>query len=404
MDTLKAEKIINSLECGIVPMDCVEEFTGGRKRELESINALLADTEFGKSGLLFVHGDLGVGKTHILGLTQNAAFKRNFLASHVVLTSRECPLSSLKDVYLNIIKNICFTGQKHKSGFYSFLEAWLNFASERMRGDMGKRCKHGLTYQTCASGCVNELYAKYIPELWAASSDFRNVVKLYQWADLHGRMDLKGYLLRWLLGERLTRIDLRWLSKQMHGVKIDENIDEESIFLTLKNIAKVSRMMGFGGLVILLDEAERIPSISRVTDGYLNLIRIIMRSLDMPGVLFIYATTPQFYDDARRYLKMFESNDTKDLLQVVYKRIEDEKLKLEPLTAVELEGIAERIFEIYLVAMNRDDVTFTKEEWKRRSMKMKDICMEQQTMRDFIGKTLLHIKGIDRREGAATLG
>jgi len=108
MDRYTADKIINCLECGIVPMDCVKYFSAGREKEIGLIQKLLSETESGNSGLLFVHGHYGIGKTHILGLTLDCALERGFIASHVTLTSRECPLSHLNDVYRNILKNLFF--------------------------------------------------------------------------------------------------------------------------------------------------------------------------------------------------------------------------------------------------------------------------------------------------------
>ena len=395
MDRDTADKIINSLECGIVPMDCVKYFSAGRENEIELIENLLSKTESDNSGLLFVHGDYGAGKTHILALALNYAFERKFIASHITLTSRECPLSNLNYVYRNILKNLCFSGQQHKSGFYSFLQSWLSLTAKKVLSHKDERCKHGLTYEICGFGCLDELYGKYIPELWKMDSDFRSAVKLYQYAEMRGNLQLKDYVLRWLLGEKLKQIDIKWMNKQMGTVKIQSNISDDNAFLMLKNISQVSKIMGFNGFMILLDEAESIPSIHRVTDGYINLIKLIMQSINMSGVLFIYATTAQFYDNARIYLRSFESDETKDLLGFVYKRMEDEKLTLISLSPIELEIIAGRIFDIYLVSQGHEYRSHLMRQWEEMFSKIKEICQENQTMRDFIGKIMVSIKNME---------
>jgi len=395
MDRYTADKIINCLECGIVPMDCVKYFSAGREKEIGLIQKLLSETESGNSGLLFVHGHYGIGKTHILGLTLDCALERGFIASHVTLTSRECPLSHLNDVYRNILKNLCFSGQQHKSGFYSFLESWLNLTAQKILSHKDERCKHNLTYQTCGFGCLDELYGKYIPELWKVGEDFRSAVKLYQYAELRGNMQVKDYIIRWLLGEKIKRVDLNWINKQLGSVKIQNNIGDDNAFMMLKNISQVSKIMGFNGFVILLDEAESIPSIHRVTDGYINLIKLIIQSINMSGVFFVYATTPQFYDDARIYLKSFESEETKDLLDLVYKRMEDEKLKLIPLTSDELEFIANKIFEIYMVSVGDECNSHLTLRWQQMKDEITEICGARQTMRDFIGRIVMNIKRIE---------
>ena len=392
-----ADRILNCLECGIVPIDDVALFSAGREKEISLINKLLDETASGESGLLFVHGDYGIGKTHILALTKNNALKRKFIVSHVTLTSRECPLSHIEYVYSNILKDICFESQRFSSGFYSFLDLWFGLVEERVLKHKNERCKHDLTYQTCGFGCLDELYGKYIPELWEVYPDFRNALKLYQHADLRDNEHLRDLIIRWLVGERITKTDLKWASKQIRNVEILDNIGSDNAFLMLKNISKFSQIIGFKGFVSLLDEAERIPSIRDVVDGYTNLIRFIIESLTMPGVCFVYATTPQFYDDAKRYFKFFESNEeNKEFLEKIYRRMENERLKLSFLPYDELEAIARKIFDIYFLSKGIHDNEKLASKWEKISGDMKNICEQQQTIRDFIERIIKTIKMLDK--------
>jgi hypothetical protein len=71
----------------------------------------------------------------------------------------------------------------------------------------------------------------------------------------------------------------------------------------LTEIVKIFRLSGLKGLVIALDEAEAIPNIggSSVVNAYLNLEALIDAAQRLREIYFIYATTPTFFEDVRRY-------------------------------------------------------------------------------------------------------
>jgi hypothetical protein len=75
----------------------------------------------------------------------------------------------------------------------------------------------------------------------------------------------------------------------------------EHALAMLRELGAVSRSIGFAGIVILLDEAEAIPSYSRASDRalcYENLCRLISPDLHVAGCYFVYATTPAFFERA----------------------------------------------------------------------------------------------------------
>ena len=329
MNQLTAERIVNALESGIVPIEDVDFFSIGREKECAHIEYLLHSVENGNSEILFVHGDYGVGKTHLLGLTKVMALERKFIVSHVTLSSRECPLSKMVWVYGSILRNLTYKDLDKPASLISFLDVWLKLVDDTVSKSRRLPCKHfRMTYETCALGCIDDLYSRFIPELKKIPGDLKNAIKLYQHAVQRDNKELKILIIRWMIGDKLTRGEYKRINGHISRIKISNNVDEKSTFGMFKNIADLSKLLGFNGFVILLDEAERIPSIHNMLDGYLNLMNLIMQSMVMNGVLVIYATTPQFYDDAKRNFKYFEKEETVELIKVISNRMEEKRINL----------------------------------------------------------------------------
>jgi hypothetical protein len=388
MNTLIAERIINSLESGIVPVNDVHYFSIGRKDQDINLDNLLKATKNGESKILFIHGDYGIGKTHILALTRLKALKMDFLVSHVTLSSRENPLSKLTWVYFSILKNLTYGDLNKPGSMMSFLDLWLGLAERKVLKYKSKPCRHNLTYETCALGCFDDLYKQHMPELEEIDGDLRNAIKFYQHAFLRDNVRLKEMIVRWMLGDKLTKGEYKWISSHIPRISIYKNIDSDGVFRMFKSISSLGRILGFNGFAILLDEAERIPSIHNVLDGYINLMSLIVQSLGMPGVCIIYATTPQFYNDARQYLGYFETEDNKKVLKFIYDRMEKERINLSPLDPDELILLSEKILRIYLLSRGLEAEVNSHSIWSVISEAIKPLCQNRGTLRDFIAEIL----------------
>jgi len=71
----------------------------------------------------------------------------------------------------------------------------------------------------------------------------------------------------------------------------------------LQNLVLMLKVIGFNGMVILLDEAESIPSISRfsqIQNAYDNLGRFINCNFETSNLYFIYSTTPLFFEEIEK--------------------------------------------------------------------------------------------------------
>ena len=98
-----------------------------------------------------------------------------------------------------------------------------------------------------------------MPEINDVNLDLRNALLLYQYAFLRREPKLKEMIVRWIIGEKIYKKEYKWINKHVKDLSINHNINDESSFDMFKNLSKISKLLGFNGLMILLDEAERLP-------------------------------------------------------------------------------------------------------------------------------------------------
>lgn len=102
---LKPRRLIEAFRHGIVPKDCINEFTFGREQEIEQFRDWLLDPS--ASGLVLL-GAYGSGKTHFLNYAEHIALEENFAVSLTEVNPLECPFSKPKRVYSQLIQNLKF--------------------------------------------------------------------------------------------------------------------------------------------------------------------------------------------------------------------------------------------------------------------------------------------------------
>lgn len=81
---------------------------------------------------------------------------------------------------------------------------------------------------------------------------------------------------------------------------INSTISPQNVLGMLGNLTRMLRFVGAKGLVILLDEADAIPSLpsaARREEAYANLLALACATSSTPYSYFVYATTPAFFED-----------------------------------------------------------------------------------------------------------
>jgi len=280
MDTNFARAIINKLGgTGTPPEFGIETFTIGLERYLVVVEEeyLKGILKYNLSSFKIITGNYGGGKTHFLYTVRNLAFKHNFVVAYVSLNPTECPFDKLELVYKQIAINLtppvseeelmksALGGEK---GIDSLLHRW--HASCKAKVDQ-----------------VNSMHEYLKTIKGTESTSFLNAVKGAFTSII--AQDDEGFdsIVQWLKGEETGR-DVR------ARYRISERIDKATAFRMIRSLAQWIHMIGYSGLILLFDEAERGMSISSSRDkrrALDNLRQIIDEcgNSRLPGVMFFYA-------------------------------------------------------------------------------------------------------------------
>jgi|UniRef100_A0A7V3PTK0 hypothetical protein len=272
-----ARAIINKLgSTGTPPEFGIEAFTVGLDRYLrvledEYLNGIL---KFNLSSFKLITGNYGGGKTHFLYSVRELAFKHNYCVSYVSLNPTECPFDKLELVYKSVALNITAPQTTTQimtltdKGIESLIRRWV--AAWRKKEDRVERLQ------------------QYLLDLpMTDSTSFFNAVRAAFSSLLTEDQDGFQAAIQWLKGEEIGR-ELR------ARFRISERIDKSTAFRTLRSLIQWVNSIGYRGLILLFDEAERGMSISSSRDkrrALDNLRQVVDEcgNSRLPGAMFFYA-------------------------------------------------------------------------------------------------------------------
>jgi hypothetical protein len=295
LDAKLARRIIDNLgSAGQPPEYGVQHFTVGLDPYLDVIRDDYLATYIQDGGAAFklVVGIYGGGKTHFLYSVRDMAWEQNFVVSYVSLkSSGECPFHRLELVYKAIAGGLLAPlGEEERNpddlkGMTNFLRTWYVSRVSEYRS-------RGMDNASAAKAVDDE-----IGQLDTTTSiSFRNAIVKALRALAAGQDRQFDEMCQWLLGEDGIRSSL-----MQHGV--NEKIDKTTAFKMIRSLGQIIRQMGYSGLVVLLDEAERVPSLStKQREQHLSNLRELIDECGLStfqGLMLFYAVPDENFLDGR---------------------------------------------------------------------------------------------------------
>jgi hypothetical protein len=227
LPTADARQALEALRVGVVPATGLEQLTVGRHEELARVDRMLAQ----RGGLTVVCGRYGQGKTHMLELAAARALDSNWLVARATFDPVEVPPSHPLRLYAALVRGLAYP-----DGSGSGLRPLLERLGDSERHVHGDRCHRWLGPALLAVHRADPVLADEVLE----------------WVSGHHRSDYRTLL------QRLQRLGYRGPAGYALA---DWRTFGQVMAHLLGGIATWARDAGYGGLLVLLDEAEYLDQL-----------------------------------------------------------------------------------------------------------------------------------------------
>jgi hypothetical protein len=291
------DAIIQSIRAGVVPRAGQQHIQVGR---VDEVKALIADLERiadGGSGIRFVIGEFGSGKTFFLYLIRSIALEKRLVTVHADLTpDRRLHATGgqqARAMYQELVRNMSTRAKPEGGAIGSIVERFVTSAAVAAR-ERGVKPEIVIRERLVA---LSEMVNGY---------DFAEVIAAYWKAHDTGNDALKSDAVRWLRGEFTTKTDAR------SALGVRTIVDDANVYDQLKLLARFVRLAGFTGMLVCCDELVNLYKLANTrarNTNYEQILRILNDCLQgsAEGLGFLLGGTPEFLLDTRKGLYSYQA-------------------------------------------------------------------------------------------------
>lgn len=387
MNSIEAKHIISTLKSGVIPDTDLDLLCTGRERTVNELNNCLNIVKEGNGCVKFVAGEYGSGKSFMLNKLRQLAVGRDFAVCRMQI-NKTFNLSSFDIFYYNVMHSLTITANSSEgTDFETIFGSWIG------------RLK--LSYEKSA---VYEKINEVIASLENFNSSFARAFLTYIRARINQDFELSNAAASWIKGEKNIPAALK--------AKFDVigDIDKHTSIDSLKAFNHLLKLLGYNGLVILVDELELIMSLrSDIRKSCFENLRYLIDNAfggEFRSCMFVFAATDEFFEDEERGIKTYhalyqrlgEYNPMKvphvsDMRQPV--------MRMSKLDHQELLLLTERIMDIHKIAYNwmpaiNSDAA---RNWALLTLDREKTGTQLVNTRDFIKKLIEFLDILEQNRG-----
>jgi hypothetical protein len=298
------DAILTSLRAGVVPRIGLRHLQVGRRDEVAAVLDDLSRVEQGGASVRFVIGKYGAGKSFFLNLARAVALEKKFVVAQAdVTTERRIHGSGgqARGLYAELMRSLSTRAKPEGGAMSNIVERWV--------ADVDHQCRSAGGADPDVVRAIEDRL-KPLQEL-VSGYDFADVVAKY----LHGFQahddSLMASSLRWLRAEYPTKTEAR------AELGVRTIIDDAHFYDQLKLFAAFTRLAGFAGLLVNIDEmgvlSHRLNNAQARNSNYEAILRIVNDCLqgNVSGIGFLFGGTDTFLEDRRRGMASYEALATR---------------------------------------------------------------------------------------------
>lgn len=287
---------VQALRAGVVPRLGIRHVQVGRAREVEQTVLDMSRIAEGGSAVRFIIGDYGSGKTFFLTLARTVAAERKLVVMHADLSPDKrihATSGQARALCAELVLSMS-TRTKPDGGA-------LASVVERFIGDVRKEA---LTAGRDVGDAIRERLE--LVRDGASGFDFSEVIVRYWQGFEEGNEALKAAALRWLRAEFTLKTEARG------SLGVRTIVDDAGVYDHLKALARLVRLAGYDGTLIVLDEMVNLYKLTHSqarSSNYEQVLRIVNDVLQGTAerMGFYFGGTPEFLMDSRRGLYSYEA-------------------------------------------------------------------------------------------------
>ncbi len=341
--------LLESLSAGVVPRMGAPYVAIGREGEVSALLDSLENVADGGSFMKLVIGRYGSGKSFLMQLVRGYAVEKGFVCCDADLSPERRLYGSKGNgvaTYRELVKNMCTKTSPEGGAIQGIIAKWIsNTQSETaMAGLAAGTPEFDAEVERKIHAVTREA------ESHVGGFDFACVVNAFYKANKNDDEQLKGYALRWLRGEYVTRTE----AKKELGVS--SVINDENWYDYIKLLAFFVRMIGYKGLVVFIDECVNLYKITNRISREANYEKLLSMFNDTlqgssKGLGIILGGTPMFLEDKRRGLYSYEALKSRleegRYASTEFKNLMGPVIRLERLDDNQLYALVTRVKNLY---------------------------------------------------------
>lgn len=358
--------LLNAMTAGVVPRSGAPYIAIGRQEEINSLLDNLEDVREGGAACRFLIGRYGSGKSFLIQLIRGYALDRDFLCADADLSPerRLCGGSgSGLATYRELIIHLASKASPEGGALPVILSRYLTRLQTELlaEGVSPESPTFAAQIQRRVMDTLSELEGD------VGGFDFARVLCEYFMATLQDNAERRSACLRWLRGEFANKTEARGYL----GFQVSTVIDDDNWYNFIKLFAALSVRLGYGGLVLFIDECVnlyKIPNRISREANYEKILAIFNDTLQgkAPNLAVVFGGTPQFLEDTRRGLFSYDALKSRladsRYAELGYQNLSSPVIRLRRLSDNELLALVRRLTRLYAQREGSDTLPVSDEE------------------------------------------
>lgn len=368
------KKLLNIFKNGIVPEKHLDFILTGREEEIKEFSRCFENTQSGIGSVKFITGEYGSGKTFLLNYSKNMALELGFVVARIEVDSG-FKFYNLEQLYYHIMHNLhIHSTDENKTSFEDLFDLWLN----KLKSN---------TYKDRASEEINFV----ISEIGKYNLSFARAFMSFIRGKITNDTKLTDAVISWLTGES----NLPYNLKEQFNIK--GSITKANSIDFLKAFVKLITLLGYSGLVILVDEMDYILA-DRVdirTKSYYNLRHLFDLTIsgELLNTCFIFSGSDILFTNKEKGISTYEALNQRlgNAIDKSSKSLIDKRQPIMFLNKINFNDyteLGEKLTFLYRKVYNLNlNITIDSlKNWVFLTFKQKGKEYNQVTIREFITK------------------